>query len=203
MTAALTSPAGFANAALIKIGSKRRVGSLLDGSVESETLLKVYGQTRDELIREGEWEFAERSINANLLKQAPPDYITTPWTPAFPCLPWLFEYSYPADALKVRAVKRQPIVTGPNFDPRYNAFSIDNDNTYTPNQRVVLCDVPQAIMVYAAQVTDPTNWDVDFGAALIDALGEKIAAALSNMDAAKMEAQAEQARYAIADEQKG
>ena len=191
MTSPISDPSGVINLALAKIGYPQRIGSLYDGTLAAKKALDVYAQERDTLLAEGEWDFCERTVSGTLLKQAPGSYIVTPWTTAYPSLPWQFEYAYPADALKIRTVKRAPVIL-PNFDPRYNRFSVDNDAGFTPPQKVILCNVPGAIIVYAGQVTNPVQWTPGFLDAFSDRLGKALAPALRDLNAAKLAAAEEQ-----------
>jgi len=188
----LRTPENIVNYALTRAGSPLRVDNLLNGTRASNAALRVYGQTRDELLSGGDWDFCERTVQATLLKQAPADYITTPWTLAYPQLPWLYEYAYPTDALKVRAVKRQPIQV-PNFDPRYNRFDVANDDGFTPPQKVILTNIPAAIIVYAGQETNPLNWTPEFIEVFADALGKALAPVLVSPDIVKLPAAEEAA----------
>lgn len=191
VTNVLTDPAAICNLALAKIGSQERVGSLYDGTLHAKKCLDVYSQERDALLANGEWDFCERTIVGSLQKSAPASYLATPWTPAFPALPWKFQYAYPADAVKIRTVKRAPVMI-PNFDPRYNRFSEDNDSTFNPSQKVILCNVQNAIIVYAGQVTDPIAWTPSFVDAFADRLGRALAKVLKDLNTAKFLASEEQ-----------
>lgn len=191
MSNALTDPSAICNLALAKIGSPDRVGSLYDGTLHAKKCLDVYSQERDALIGDGEWDFCEGNVVGVLQKSAPASYLVTPWTPANPALPWQFQYAYPDDAIKIRTVKRMPVML-PNFDPRYNRFSVDNDSTFTPSMKVVLCNVPNAILVYARQVTDPLAWTPSFVDAFADRLGRALAKVLKDLNTAKFLASEEQ-----------
>lgn len=173
MAYAITSPELVVNLALDKIGYPQRVNDLRDGSFASQVAIDVYGQTRDSVIENGQWEFADRTLSATLLKSAPAGGYNprTPWTTAFPALPWRYEYAYPNDCVKFRAVKPQPLGII-NMNPMFHRYSLDNDNTFTPPQRVILCDVADAVLCYAGRVTDPLTWDASFTDALVDALVE-------------------------------
>ena len=203
MTTAISSPAAIVNLSLARIGFKGRIGSLYDGSTAAKKALDLYSQTRDELIRDGNWEFAERIVAGTLVKQAPPSYITTPWSAAAnPDLPWLFSYAYPSDCLKVRSVRQTPMFV-PNFDPQHNVFSLGNDTGSNPAVRVILCNVANALITYAGQVTDPTSWDSEFTEALASALGRRLAPALVGLDATKLEISDEQAERELAAQDRG
>lgn len=179
--AVLTSPADIVNLALRNIGYALRVSNLYDGSEAASQALDIYGVTRDEMLRDGDWQFASRTASATLLKSAPANYFDQPWSTAYPPPPWLFEYEYPSDCLKVRQMK-YPYGFLFNPDPRPTLFAIANDAAYTPARRVVLCNIPEAMMVYARRVTDPTTWPEDFTTAFAAVLGDKLKAGLKEKD---------------------
>ena len=199
MTTPLQTPEDVCNYALRRIGYPMSINNLLDGSRASMALLKVYGQTRDALLTEIDWDFAERSIGGTLQKQAPQSYVTTPWTNAYPCLPWRYQYAFPSDGLKIRGVKNQPVSIW-DFDPRYNRFSVDNDNTLSPAQKVVLTNVASAIIIYTGQITNPNDWSPSFLDALADRLGQAAAPVLMGLDNTKLAAAERQGDEPIAAE---
>lgn len=200
MTASLQTPTDIVNDALRRIGWKMRIGNLYDGSEAAKIALDIYGQTRDQLISDGNFEFEERNIAMTLLKQAPVGGYIPPnvWNPSFPAIPWLFSYAYPDDCVKVRAVKPAPIFVL-NFDPKPHRYSVDNDNGFTPSKRVILCNVPSALLVYAGQITDPTAFDVAFTEAFSAALGQRLAPALLGLNNARLAAADAQAQKQTAD----
>jgi hypothetical protein len=188
MANVLRNPGDLTNAALVRIGYGRQIGSLYDGSEAAQKTLSIYGQTRDAMMRDGDWQFAQRTAPLTLLKQAPANLTyLTPWTSAFPPLPWVYEYAWLDDMLKVRAVKPTPIfLVDP--DPQPYVFSTPNDNSLVPPARVIVCNVADAICVYAARVTNPIDWTVDFVEAFIEELGKNLATGLTDIKAAGMEA---------------
>lgn len=204
MPASVTSPADVVNLALQRIGYKGRVGNLYDGSTAANDALDIYGQTRDELLRQDGWGFNQRDQALTLLKQAPASYIPpTAWDPAqYPPPPWLFEYLYPPDCLKVRAVRSIPLFI-PNFDPQPNLWSIANDNAYAPPKKVILCNVAFAVLIYSGQVLDPASWEADFVEAFAAALGRRLAPALVSMEMAKLMVADEQASKTLAEMEQG
>lgn len=183
MTAVITTYEDIVNAALAKLKAPIRVGKLTDGSASAKIALDTIGQKRDQLIREGDWGFARRDVAMTLLKSAPAGgYITTTWDEVtYPPLPWRYAYEYPADCLKVRSIRRQPSFV-PDFDPRPVVF--DTPNTYiddTPAPvavKCIVCQVPSAILTYAAQVLDPTQWEVSFVQLMIDAMADVLASSI-------------------------
>jgi hypothetical protein len=190
MTTSLSDPADILNDALRRIGYKLRVGSLYDGSDAANLALDIYGQTRDTMMRDGDWMFAQREVSGTLLKAAP-NYFDTPWNPATaPPIGWKFSYQYPADALRIRSIRPQP--TFPVLmAPTPTLFNVVNDNGYTTPQRVIVANVPSAVIVYTGRVTDPTTWSVDFTEALCAGLSRRLAPSLANLQVEQVEAQDE------------
>lgn len=194
----IQTPADVANNALTRLGFKLRVGSLLDGSDHARDILDVYGQTRDQLLTDFDYDFAQRTMALTLLKSAPPTGYTVlnPWNPVTnPPLGWRFEYAYPDSALKVRNLKART-AHAVNPDPRPHNFTEYNDNNYSPPQRTILSNLTGAICVYTGRITDPTTWDVKFAEALCAALARRIGPSLVSLDATKMEAMDEQVETA-------
>ena len=204
MVASVQSPTDLVNLALVRVGYKKSIGSLYDGSEAAKIALRVYSQTRDELLRQNDFDFAERTAIMTLLKQAPPGGYVPPaaWSTAYPPPGYLFEYAYPDDCLKVRAIKPQPFVLW-EFDPQPVVYTTANDATFTPPQMVILCNIPNAIMTYTAQVTDLQAWDTDTLEAFAGALGRRLAPALLGLNAAKLAVEDEQAAFAVAEKEQG
>lgn len=188
MTASVTSPADCVNIALRKIGYKLRVGSLFEGSLAAKNALDLYAQTRDQLLRQNDWGFAERNLAMTLQKFAPVGGYIPPvtWNPnTNPPIPWRFQYARPPDCLKIRSVKPTPLFV-PNNDPQPHVFGEANDTTLTPPAQVILCNVANALLVYTGQITDLTAWEADTVETFIDALAERLAPSLASMQAAQM-----------------
>jgi hypothetical protein len=205
MSAAVTSPEDIINLALTRIGYTPIIANLFEGTPAADAALNVYAQTRDEMLRAVDYGFAERNVNLTLLKQAPATGYFPPnqWDGATnPPPPWVFEYTYPADCLKVRSVKPVPLFVI-DFDPQPNVFAVENDNYYTPSRKVILCNVENAQMVYTGQVTDPALWEDDFVEALAAALGRRIAPVLKDLNVAKFAAGDEAQAAATAERQQG
>ena len=188
MTASVQSPADIVNLALSRIGHQGRIASLFDGSAPAKRALDIYGQTRDDLLRSQDWDFAERTVILTQLKAAPAGgySVGTPWSSTYPPPPWLYEYSYPTDCLKIRCLKQVPS-TDPY--PMPNVFHVANDGT-----KVILAEISNAILVYTGQVTDPTLWNSNFIEALTASLARRLAAACGMLDQGKAEAEKDEAQ---------
>ncbi len=204
MAASISTPADICNLALVRIGHTLRIGSLYDGSLAAKRCLDIYAQTRDEMLRDEAPDFARREISLTLLKSAPAGgYIPpTVWTTAYPQLPFTYQYGYPADCIKFGSI-RNPILFVPNFDPQPLTFSVANDNSYTPAQRVILCYTPNAIGTYVGQVTDPATMDVGFIESLAASLARRLAVALADPKLLEFEAKDEGAEAMAAETVQG
>lgn len=205
MSSSVTSPEDIVNLALVRIGRKQRITNMYDGSPAANAALNIYAQTRDEMLRAVDYGFAQREVALTLLKAAPPTGYFPPdqWDGTLhPPPPFLFEYTYPADCLKIRSIKAAPMFVM-NFDPQPIVFQTPNDNYYTPPQKVILCNIESAMLIYTGQVTNPVTWEADYVEALAAALARRLAPVLANMDVAKFEAGDEAHATATAEVRQG
>ncbi len=189
----LRSPADIANNAFVRMGVKLRVGTLFDGSDQAAVMLDLYGQARDALLRDFDYDFTQTSVDLALLKSAPMQgYFSTPWDPVQnPPVGFMYEYAYPNDALKIRIVKPQPGFVI-DADPRFFPFTEANDKYANPPTIpdppgwVILSNVPNAIAVYTRRVTDPEMWDVAFTEALASRLTAQAGPSLVGPESSKI-----------------
>lgn len=182
MPASVTSPADMLNLTLRRIGYKGRVGNLYDGSAAAKAALDLYAQTRDQLLRQSNWGFAEKIAAATLSGQAAPQ-------------PWSVEYSYPADCLRLRNMFNADYLADKN-NPRPVLYTIASDAVAG---KVILCNVAAATLVYTAQITNPARWESLFVEALATALGERLAPALAGKETGEMAAAAAKAILPLAE----
>lgn len=203
MTLVLSTPEDVINAALVRIGYKARIGSIFEGSDAASAALDIYSQTRDDMLRTGDWGFARRDITLTLLKTAPAGgYAVTAWNNTYPPLPWNYEYQYPSDCLKVRALRLTPIFL-PDFDPQPVVFDTPNDVVDEETEKVIVAMIgPTVVCTYAGQVTDPTQWEASFTEALVDRLA-KLLAPMLNEKAFQAAAVEEQSADVMAAETQG
>ena len=189
MTSSATSPESIINLALGRIKYKYRINSIWEGSAASKAALDCYGQTRDDLLRTNDWPFARRDVQLTLINRAPVGGYVPPvtWDPTInPPLPWVFQYFYPGDSLRIRSIRPVDVFLV-NYDPREHRFTVNNDDTVSPAQKTILCNVgPVAVATYSGRLTDPTTFDADFTEAFAEALARRLAPVLTDMEAAKV-----------------
>lgn len=179
-TSSVLAPEDVVNNSLRRIGFKKRVGNLFDGSDQANTVLDVYGQTRDATLREFPWGFAGKIVTAAVSSDSPPAI-------------WGSAYTYPNDCLQIRNI----------YGP---AYVFDHNNPipvqYTIGQgtsgKEIWCNISSATLVYTSRVTDMTQWDPLFVEAVCGALGRRLVAVLGVKELAKMTGDDEQGEFQIA-----
>ena len=160
MSTSLQSVADVCNYALAKIGFRLRVGSLYDGTPHAKKLLDVYGETRDAVLRGGDWDFALKSVTGGTPVGSPP-------------YPWTTQYAYPTDCIRVRNVYDSSSIVDP-YNPLPTLWTIADDATYGKVIQVRNANTPT--LVYTAQITNPALWEPLFLDAVASALGRNLRA---------------------------
>jgi hypothetical protein len=92
-------PADVVNRALDAIGSKIVIGSLYDGSTESETARRIYSEALMQLLRAAFWSFARKRGPLVLLGDSTGQ---TPNVGQIVEAPWIYAYAWPVDAVCAR-----------------------------------------------------------------------------------------------------
>lgn len=194
------SPESICNQALRRIGYAIPIGYLMEGSPAARVAVEVYGQTRDNLMRGFDFDFARQATGLTLLKTAPVGGygFMTPWTNAYPSPGYIFEYAYPPECLLIRSLRPTPVAM-PEFDPQPNTFTIANDPSVTPS-KVILTNLANAQAVYTGRVTNPEYWNASFTESLVDSLATLFQQALgpsAEADKERIEEQAQSIGMAV------
>lgn len=165
----VTSVEQIGNLALKRIGFPETIGNIYDGTKQARALLEIYGQTRDALLRETVWGFAER-IALGVVATNPPPSI------------WSAAYAYPSDCLQLRNLYDAAYVADPN-DPLPNNWTIANDPT--SGQKVIWANITDATLVYTGQIIDVTIMEPLFVESLVSALARRMPELLPSFEAVK------------------
>lgn len=162
------------NQALDRIGFSFHIADIYEGSPAARVALEVYSLTRDTLLQQGDWPFAERRVTLATNGQTA-------------LTPFSYEYTYPSDCLRIKNLRPAPLTGGAyDNDPQPQLFRPFNDNRLNPPQRAILANLSPAVLVYIGQVIDPATWEPEFTEAFVAALAEKMAFMLSqSADVAK------------------
>jgi hypothetical protein len=180
---AVQSPEDVVNLALTRVGHPFRVVNIMDGSPQSVVALNIYAQTRDELLRQKNWDFAKVIVTAS----------TTGYTaPA----PWTYEYTYPDNCLKLRQLFNANYLASMN-NPIPTFFTIGQNATL--GQKVIWSTTGFATLVYTQQVVNPTEWEADFTELLAASIGKRLAPILQKLEMVKVEESDEKAALLVAE----
>lgn len=196
----MVSSVDCANRALSLIGTRSTISALNESSNEARAVNLWYNQVRDRLLRGMSWGFATRYVALGLLKTARgvtgnPNAADGIWHPDDePPRPWLYEYTYPSDCLRLFMIQGQnPEGQAPSPVPIFAsglgqfAGSTDLVRVYqkatdvinNANTTVLLTNAKQAIAQYVMRVTDENRWDPLFCKAFEYALAACVAMSLS------------------------
>lgn len=163
----MESVAQICNMALSHLGvsySIQDVDSEL--STEAQACRLFYASCRDEVLRAFRWPFATVIETLALVEEEPNDE-------------WAFSYRYPSACLDIRR-----ILSGTRTDSRTTRvpYRVARDST----ARLIFCDMEEAEVEYTQQVTNPTEFDPQFGLALSYLLASRIGPRVAGGDQFKL-----------------
>lgn len=182
------------NQCLILCGRTKRIADIYEGG-DAAVAIELYGQARDELQRTHDWDFTRRIVALTLLKGPPPAggyNPLTPWDSTYPPPGYLYEYAYPANCMALLAIIAPPGPM-PDLDPLPANWRIDNDHFLNPNQKVVLCNITNAMAVYRGLVNDPALFTTSFTQALVARLVDRFSKAFEKEIAKEKDAEQDNA----------
>lgn|SRR5271166_923272 len=195
----MASITDICNRALQAIGTRSTIANLTEGSNESINCNLLYDPTRQQLLRAANWNFAKEMQTLTLLLAQP----GTPENPNLPVnqqwvqgqqppLPWLYEYAYPTNCLRVQRIVPQSLATYPGI-PLFSIptmagltnslpfikFEVGTDYLLGTQQTVVLTNLENALIIYTIDFTNSMLFDPDFTESLVAAMAGKLALALT------------------------
>jgi hypothetical protein len=89
------------NQSLDACGSMVTIGDPEEGTREAQVALRAYGQCLRQMLRAANWDFARKQAPLTLLADATGQ---TSGVGSVVPVPWIYEYQYPVDCMKVRFV---------------------------------------------------------------------------------------------------
>ena len=158
------------NEALQFIASQYQITSLTDGSPAAKAANAVYAPTVELLLRELDPDFARYTLA-----------LTSAGAPT-PVPPWAYEYTYPADMLRLRQVRPPGSGTGSLSDvndPHPIRANVAFDIIGGVNTKVILTNQQNALAVYTTSLVTEAAWDAVFQDAVVRRLANPLAMALS------------------------
>lgn len=153
-------------------------------SLAAEVAARTYAQQVGAVFRSVHWNCARFQKSLTLLRAAAGTYANADGSLPVPPIPWLYEYAYPTDCLKIRFLipklslpaTSTPLMTGAGLNyypdtitamPFVPALSLNDQGQQVS---VILTNAPMADAVYTAIVQDPNLWDVALRNAVIATL---------------------------------
>lgn len=162
------SQVSICNMALGHLGA-RPIAAIDEESQEARYCNIFWDNTRDEVLREYPWNFANASKVGGSI-----DVPTV-----FEGL-WSFAYLYPVDCVQVRAV------TDDGSNAKLNFHLILEIMDSGEQRRLVLTEAEVAVLHYTARVSNTAYWDAKFTASMALNLASKVAIPITkNADIAK------------------
>ena len=211
----MPSQTDICNRALSVIGTRSSIASMTENSIEAEACTAHFELSCRALLRLAPWSFARKTVPGALIAAAPgtPEnpngVLPFPLVPniagnqALQIVPWLYEYAWPQDCIRLRQVRQQmqtavsgtgtvplwpsadmsdPFLAGAFPDlglsvrPNYQlALDTDSQNNQI---RTILTNVEYGLIIYTALVDNPNLWDDEFSEAFVFMLASHLVGAL-------------------------
>lgn len=151
----MASVVQICNMALSHIGSEARVASISppDGSVEAGYCSTFYDQARTEMLEPGNWNFSLARVALAQVTNASTQ--------------WAYAYALPSDCMRARRVLRpgQVITVFTQDEVEYSPDD-NNSASFEVEGEVLYTNEPDAVLVYARDVTDTNKFTPSFATAL-------------------------------------
>jgi len=155
-----------ANRALTKLGAARII-SLSDDNKQARAINSCYEDLRDDELRAHRWQFAIKRTSLAALTDAP-------------AFGYTYQYELPSDFLRLDMVNDEyPAAIMDNYiGAEYVDWVIEGNR--------ILTDIGAPLKLrYGAQITDVTEWDVNFREALASRIAYEICEDLTQSDTKK------------------
>jgi hypothetical protein len=146
--------------ALSNLGTRSKIASLTEGSVESDELELWYEYSRLTALESYDWSFARKRVALALHSDDPPEDI------------WAFRYQYPADCVTARKIEN------PNgMDADAVPFEIETSDD--GSEKTILTNMEDAVLVYTFDQQDTSLYRPFFVKMFSYVLAHEVAIALT------------------------
>lgn len=194
----MADPVSLCNIALGQIVAKTQITGISPATpannLAAQAASRLYQLQADAVFRAAHWNSARFQAPLTLLKAAVGTPENASGSGPQPPIPWLYEYGYPTDCLKVRFVIPNPNMVVPGQAPIMtnvgvtNILAVNTSMPFVPaidtdangdKVKVILTNARLAQGVYTARVTDVDLWDPSLQNAVIGALAAWLAPEVS------------------------
>lgn len=186
----MASEVSICNQALVASGARTQINSINDPTTAARTCKLFYEDTRDELLREAQWGFADKFVTLSLLSYLPgaPGFPNdtgantgSVWLPTYPAPGWLYQYAYPEDCVKTNFIIPQGVwgawlAQAQQVGPAqaWQTLAVPFKLSSSDGKTVINSNAQQAIAAYTERVTNPALYPPDFVTALAGRLAFKL-----------------------------
>lgn len=164
----MASEVGICNRALSHLGAYR-IDSLAGSTKEARECNTLFDDTRDAVLRAHDWAFARAHKTLAVIANA-----------EYPG--WTYAYSYPTECLAARRIWNETDgLPGTIYDPSTDLYRSTGKIPFEVraaedlDNRVILTDKEDAVLIFTAKITDPNLFDSQF----IEIMAYKLAADLA------------------------
>lgn len=167
----MSSSTEICNLALSHLGVSKEIQNLdTDKSQEATACRRFYEASRDEVLEDFPWPFAEKRVSLNLVSENP----TTDW---------LYSYQYPSDAVRINRIP-----SGIRNDTQ--STRIPFKIVHGDSGNLIYTDQKDAEFIYTKRVTDVGRYTAKFRMALSFKIAGYIAARVTGGDPFKLRKEA-------------
>ena len=167
MPHSFVDPIGISNMALSHIGATSKIESFTEESSEAEQCNIWYDHARLQVLEAYNWNFARKRIAMSLHADTIGDEAADPLAGV-----WRFRYTYPDDCVAARKIQN------PNAPPA-NAIPFDVEASLDGQQKTILTDAEDAVLVYTWDLTNTDMFSILFVVAMSHLLAHQIAFSLT------------------------
>lgn len=164
---AFITDTGIANMALSLAGAESDIESLTEKTAEAIQCNLWYDFSRQQILEASDWSFARRRIGLALHDDVISETSTDPWAGV-----WSFRYQYPHDCIKARKIQH------PNAPPD-DAHPFDIETSISGEEKTILTDVEDAVLVFTFDSKAPELWSAIFVQGFAHLLSSKITFSLT------------------------
>lgn len=161
----MTSIVSICNLALSRLGTRATIASLDEASTEARVCKANYAQTRDELLRAFDWNFARRVETLALRSESAPSG-------------WSYAYSMPNRCARFRGIWSGPGQTGAPVDWATGGISDSGGNDAV----AIFTNQSEAEGIYTRIIENSELFSAGFVTALSWRLAEAIALPITTRD---------------------
>lgn len=162
----MTTAASIVNQALAQIGARDSITGTnpdFDGSPAGVAAGILYTPAINLLLRQEDYEFSRQQVPL-ISASISPNY------------PWSYAYLYPSDCVKIRSVV--PVSWDKN-NPQPIRLSVETAIISSVETKIILTDVPSAILCYTSSNVTENEFDSIFQETLVRYLASELAMALA------------------------